>query len=336
MKKIIVVFLFLALLGAGLFLVADHYLGWQSPAPVTLTLPKGSTLRRMSRELAASGVIADPTIFEALARLSRQEGLLKPGEYEFPAGMRASEVLEKIVAGKIKLYKLTIPEGFNLKDIETPLAALGFIDVAGWSQAVRDPAWLATQKVNAPTAEGYLFPDTYLVEKGVSGPELASRMIRTLRQKVTPEIEALLREKNLTLHQWVTFASLIEKETGEASERPLIASVFYNRLRTGMLLQTDPSVIYGIPQFNGNLTRDDLMRDTPYNTYTRPGLPPGPIASPGWEALMAVLHPAVSDYYYFVGKGDGTHYFSKTLEEHNQAVQFYQLHQGEPPSNSAL
>jgi UPF0755 protein len=138
-------------------------------------------------------------------------------------------------------------------------------------------------------------------------------------------------ELGLSLHQLISLASVVEKETGQAGERPIIAGVFFNRLKIGMMLQSDPTVIYGIPNFNGNLTRADLLRDTPYNTYTRTGIPPGPICSVGLAAIDAVLNPTPTQALYFVGKGDGTHYFSNTLDEHNRAVQYYQLHQGSPP-----
>lgn len=203
---------------------------------------------------------------------------------------------------------------------------------------------------STPSLEGYLFPATYSYSsyaQAAGGRSLAVSLLINMREKfelvvrdqlevsdseivinvVRDNLEREAHSQGWTTHQWVTLASIIEKETGKAHERPLIASVFLNRLKANMPLQTDPTVIYGIPNFNGNLTRKDLQTDHPYNTYTRMGLPPGPICSPGKDSLIAVLRPAKTDYYYFVGKGDGSHYFSRTLDEHNQAVRKYQLGQ---------
>ncbi|EKD41569.1 MAG: hypothetical protein ACD_73C00653G0002, partial [uncultured bacterium] len=227
---------------------------------------------------------------------------------------------------------LTIPEGYRLSQIEGILKNQGFdLKRDDWQRLVSNPQLIKEYQIPNVNLEGYLFPNTYFYSKATTPEDLVKEMVKTFRQKITPEMTEKARVAGFTLHQWVTLASIIEKETGVASERPLIARVFLNRLSQQMLLQTDPTVIYGIPDYKGNITRADLERDSPYNTYTRAGLPPGPICSPGLASLIAVLEPASGPYLYFVAKGDGTHHFSKNLEEHNQAVNFYQRHIGNPP-----
>lgn len=329
MKKIIgIIFAVVAILAVAWILSFTNY---TCPATVTLELADGSSLRRISRALEKEKVIGNAFLFEWLARYQGAEKSLKSGEYEFSAGLKPKAVLSKLVSGLVKYYPITIPEGQNLKEIGKLLAARGLTTQDHWLTVTADPHWRGLAKTPGKNLEGYLFPDTYLIEKRTKVSDLLATMIGLLRKKVAEDKIKEAESKGLNLHSWLTLASLVEKETGIASERPLIAAVFLNRLKKNMLLQTDPSVIYGIENFNGNLTRADLERDTPYNTYTRGGLPPGPICSPGLDSMMAVLNPAETSYLYFVSKGDGSHHFSKTLEEHNHAVNYYQLHQGGPP-----
>lgn len=313
----------------------ERFLAYTSPETKTLYFEKGTSLRKMSRLLEAEGVIEDSRIFEVWVRAQKKDSQLQAGEYEFPAGSNSQQTLDLILSGKVKTYPLTVREGLNFKEIGQVVASRGLTTDHEWLNLVTDAELIKDLGIPASNLEGYLFPSTYLLERRTTAPYLVREMVGLFRKKATPELIAEAKAQNLTLHQWVTLASIVEKETGAASERPIIAGVFLNRLKIGMLLQTDPTVIYGIPNFNGNLTREDLMTDTPYNTYTRPGLPPGPICSPGIEALMAVIRPAKTEYLYFVGKGDGTHYFSGNLEEHNWAVNYYQRKIGPPPPGAS-
>jgi UPF0755 protein len=196
-----------------------------------------------------------------------------------------------------------------------------------------DPAFARSHGIPAGSLEGYLFPDTYLFPRGVSAEAILTTMLQRFRSVFTAEWEQRAAQIGLTVHEVVTLASIIEKETGAPSERPLISSVFHNRLKKGMRLETDPTVIYGIRDFDGNLTRKHLETFTPYNTYVIKGLPPGPIASPGKDALEAALFPAQTGYFFFVSKNNGTHHFSSSFEEHQNAVQRYQIRrEGARPS----
>lgn len=317
-------FLFLifatSLIAGGLFYGFNFFINYRAPESVTLYFEPGTSLKSISRQLAQKQVIPNAFFFEYMARLEKKGNQLKAGEYEFPAGAKPIHILELMIAGRVKLYTITIPEGWNLRQIAALLAEKSFAIPSENSDLLKPLG------VEAASLEGYLFPETYTYDRSATGKKLIQDMVKMFRKKVTPELVALAQRQGLTLHQWVTLASIVEKETAQTSERPLIASVFLNRLKIGMPLQTDPTVIYGIKNFNGNLTRNDLATNTPYNTYTNPGLPPGPICSPGLDALNAVLNPIPTQYLYFVAKGDGTHYFSSSLEEHNQAVRTYQLH----------
>lgn len=332
MQRIIAIFiaLFIVALGAGVVLFV-HFSRYESPKDVTIYFAKGSSLRHISKRLEKNHVIPNHLFFELLARVQSKTKNLKAGEYEFEKGLKPSAVLTMLVEGKVKLYSITIPEGFNLKGIGKRLEEKGLTQPEEWEQIIKDPKLIESLGIETVSLEGYLFPDTYLYEKRSTTRDLVEQMISLFKKQITPEMIDKAKERGLSFHQWVTLASIVEKETGVPDERPLIAAVFLNRIQKGMLLQTDPTVIYGIKNFDGNLTRRHLERDTPYNTYTRPGLPPGPIASPGLDSLKAVLNPANSEFLYFVSKGNGSHHFSKTLAEHNEAVSYYQLKRGNPP-----
>lgn len=326
MKKILLIFVLLIALAFGIGgYMAHQFFSYRSSGLVTVEIKPGTSLRSVSNLLAQHGVTADAIFFEGYVRYQKKAHLIKAGEYEFKEGISVDEVIAQMVEGRVKLYPFTVPEGFNLRDIGALVATRGMATPAEWSALASDPLILQEFKIEGLNLEGYLYPDTYLLPRVISARELILRMVKLFFAKITPEQIAMARDRGFSLHQWVTLASIIEKETGAAHERPLIARVFLNRMEKGMPLQTDPTVIYGIPHFNGNLTRADLARDTPYNTYTRPGLPPGPICSPGMASLLAVLNPTPADYLFFVAKGDGTHQFSVTLQEHNAAVRQYQL-----------
>lgn len=328
MKKIFLIFFIsVVFLLGGIGFYLNHFLKGRSPTLATLFFKSGTSLRQISRELRENQVVSNASLFEWMIRILQQEKKLKSGEYEFPKGSTPREVMKMMVEGMVKFYPITIPEGYTLQQIGEIFEQKKLVTKEKWQLLIGDPKWGHPFEIEVSSLEGYLFPDTYLIDLETTVEELLEQMLQQFHEKVSSNLILKAKQKGLTPHQFVTLASIIEKETGKPEERPLIAAVFLNRLKIGMPLQTDPTVIYGIPHFNGNLTRRDLETDTPYNTYTRNGLPPGPICSPGLDSLLSVLNPTPVDYLYFVAKGDGTHQFSKTFGEHQKAVQIYQLHQ---------
>jgi UPF0755 protein len=326
-KRIFFLLIFIALCGAGSLV----YWSMQAlPAPTTpektqdFTIKPGSGLRSSSRQIRDAGVPLNPYLFELLARFTGKSNQLKAGSFEFAAGDTPTDLLRKISNGEFTHASLAVIEGWSFKQMRAMIDAHPSVkhDTAGWSEQrimhQVDPAFDA--------AEGLFFPDTYVFAKGSSDLEiyqLAHQALRKRLEQAWQDRAADLPYK--TPYQALIMASIIEKETGQAVERDMIAAVFVNRLRAGMLLQTDPTVIYGMgDQYKGKIRKVDLQTDTPYNTYTRSGLPPTPIALPGAAALMAALNPAKSKVYYFVAKGDGTSHFSNNLDEHNRAVNKFQ------------
>jgi UPF0755 protein len=294
-------------------------------APVEFSVRSGAGLSAVARQLTDAGVLAEPWTLRALARVLDRGGPIQAGTYRLDKPITPLELLDKLARGDVVLAELRFVEGTTLRQWLVQIAAernlrqtLKPNDAAG----VR-----AVLGLGEASAEGWLFPDTYRYAPGIADVELIKRAHAAMKRRLQAAWDA--REPGLPLatpYQFLVLASIVEKETGAAPERPLVASVFVNRLRKGMRLQTDPTVIYGMGEkFDGNIRKRDLTTDTPWNTYTRDGLPPTPIAMPGQASLQAVSRPAASEYLYFVGKGDGTHHFSKTLEEHNRAVARYQL-----------
>jgi UPF0755 protein len=308
-----------------------HLMSWADrPAGTTaedklFTVAPGQGLRKTAENLRRDGLVSDALRFTILARLEKQDTLLKAGEYFFSTSMTPKEILGQMVEGRVHLYRLTIPEGFNMVQIAAAVSAAGLDSETNFLAAARNPQTASSLGLEAQTMEGYLFPDTYYFPRGLDSATIIATMVKQFKAAFKPEWEQQAKALNMSVHEIVTLASIIEKETGAPEERPLIASVFHNRLNRGMRLETDPTVIYGIPDFDGNIKRRHLETYTPYNTYKIKGLPPGPIASPGALAMQAALFPAQSDYLYFVSKKDGTHQFSKTIKEHNAAVRKYQL-----------
>lgn len=308
---------------AGLYAYAQHTLQWPA-ASMTFDVRSGSSLRSVSAQLAAAGVIGRPEPFELLARVLGESGRLKAGNYEFNAPLTPLELLQQMTRGDVAQIALTIVEGWNFAQVRKALEAHPKIrsELAGLGD--RD----AAQRIgiDAETPEGWIYPDTYHFSDGSSDVAILKRAHRLMQKHLAEQWQQRAASLPLqTPYEALILASIVEKETGRASERPLVAAVFINRLRIGMRLQTDPTVIYGIgPTFDGDIRKRDLLTDTPYNTYTRNGLPPTPIAMPGLEALRATLNPAASDALYFVARGDGSSKFSRTLAEHERAVDQYQ------------
>jgi UPF0755 protein len=238
--------------------------------------------------------------------------------------MRPLEILDRFRRGLVVLHPVTIPEGYSVRQIAEVLRGAGIGDPEELLGLAESPAFISELGLDVPTLEGYLFPDTYGLPRNISTADIVRRMVGRFQETYQSVWANRAAELGLTRHQVVTLASIIEKETGSGIERPIISAVFHNRLRLRMPLQSDPTVIYPIKNFDGNLRKVDLVRDNPYNTYRRRGLPPGPIGNPGREALEAALYPSPVDYLYFVARNDGSHHFSRTLREHNKAVDQYQ------------
>jgi UPF0755 protein len=282
-------------------------------------------LKAIALHLHQEGIIQAPNKFMILAWGKGLNNKIQWGDFELYAGIPPMELLSLLSTGKTILKRITIPEGFTLQQIARRLSEENLAEEKAFLASAYDPQFLKTLEIDGQSLEGYLFPDTYIFHQGMSIQTIQKRMVRRFKEVFSglQEGEGLAGPREMK--KMVILASIVEKESSFPSERPLIASVFYNRLKKGMPLQSDPTVIYGIKDFNGDLTKKDLLNPTPFNTYLRPGLPPGPIANPGREALKAILAPAQSDYLYFVSKNDGSHYFSKNLQDHNRAVARYQL-----------
>jgi len=293
--------------------------------PRVFILRSGLGVKAIARDLHRAGLIQEPFKFQLLARMQKMDRKLQAGEYLLSPHQSPDEILAALADGRVRLHKLTFPEGYTLAQITRLAAASGLAGAAGFAREVNLPRYARQLGLDGNSLEGYLFPDTYLFPRQASAAEMVRTMTARFQEVFSPAWRQRAAELGFTAHEIVTLASIIEKETGQARERPLIAAVFHNRLKKKMRLESDPTVIYGIKNFNGNLTRRDLRTPTPYNTYTIAGLPPGPIASPGRAALKAALYPAEAPYLYFVSKKDGSHQFSTNYKDHLRAVRKYQL-----------
>lgn len=327
-KSTVSLALLLGTAAVAAFLVTDAppAQGWR---PVKVVIPKGASSREAASILAADNVLRHPLAFRVLVLGTMTGRHLKFGEYSFPDPPSAVEVWRKLLRGDVTRYSVTIPEGSNLYDIAEILADLELVDREAFLAAAGSKALLQRLEVPGKTAEGFLFPDTYLLVKTMSPEEILETMARQFRRKFPPEWEEQAREAGLSLIQLVTIASIIEKETGIEAEKPIVSDIIRRRLALGMPLQMDPTIIYGLRKFGATLTRKDLQTPTEYNSYLNKGLPPGPIANPGLSAIKAALVPARTDYLYFVSRNDGSHRFSRTLEEHNQGVAFLRKSEAE-------
>lgn len=291
---------------------------------VIIEFPQGTSIRGIGTILAEAGVVREDIRFALLAKILGYAGQLRAGEFKITTGRSPLEVIRLLARAKPVQHAVTIPEGLSAREIGRIFGEGGWCDEERFERLANDRDFIAGLGFGElKSLEGYLFPDTYHLTRDIHGEEELIRLMTKRFKEVWQEV-ALLPGNSGALHDVVILASMVEKETGQSDERPVVAGVFYNRLKKGMRLQSDPTVIYGIEGFSGNITRKDLQTPTKYNTYTITGLPAGPISNPGREALQAALQPARTDYLFFVGKNDGTHQFSRTLDEHNQAVQKYQ------------
>jgi UPF0755 protein len=294
-------------------------------APVTLEVPSGASLGGVAEKLHEAGIVASAPQLKLLARLRGDASRIQAGEYLFAEPATPGRILDRLVAGDILRLQLTIPEGYSLKEISHLLQRREFADTRSFLPLTTDKDFIKSLGIDAGSLEGYLYPETYTFGSRTTSRQLITAMVGQFRKNTPPQLLQQAQKHGLDRHQLVILASIIQKEAGSDKEMPLISAVFHNRLRGGIPLQADPTVIYGIANFDGNLTRRHLLEPTPYNTYRMRGLPKGPITNPGANALRAAANPAPVNYIYFVSRGDGSHHFSSTLAEHNAAVRRYQL-----------
>jgi UPF0755 protein len=297
---------------------------------VTLAVPGGTGPRTIAKMLADAGVVTDPGLLYLYIRRERVGTRLKAGEYLFEGTLTPAQVVEQLASGRVKLYRFTVPEGLRVEEILPLLAGSELkLDLEELKRLASDPGFPREAGVPAASLEGFLYPDTYAFTRGATAEEVLKKMVERALEEYRKADAQRKDGVKLSLLETFTLASIVEKETGQPQERPRISCVFHNRLRQGIKLETDPTVLYAMKLLRGvysrNITRKDLRTPHPYNTYTTPGLPPGPIASPGAAALQAALHPLDCDDLFFVSRNDGTHIFCPTLECHETAVRKWQV-----------
>lgn len=322
-----------ALVCAALLLFLGLQTWWiLTPAPAVrsgsriVEIPAHRGFLEVARQLDDAGVIRSPLGFILLTLVRGSMRSLKAGEYQIPQGANTLTVLSLVEGGQVLQHNVIFREGSTVAELARQLENERLARAEDIVRISRDGMFLRTVEVQADTVEGYLFPDTYQFVKGMMPEEILARMVMRMRERVSPDIIAAARARDMNVHQLLTLASIIEKEAVERKEMPLISAVFWNRLKLDMPLQADPTVQYGLGKDRQRLTREDLQAESPFNTYRRAGLPPGPIASPGLPAIQAAVSPAAVNYLYFVATGDERrHRFSSTLAEHNAAVAQYRL-----------
>jgi len=309
-------------------LTGEFFLYANSPfdlhQPRTIVIKKGASFNQIAHQLKDRHLINHLQYFAYLSQLLKADTRIQAGTYKLSPCMSPHYILKQLIAGRIELTRVVFPEGYTIALIAETLQNAGIISKEKFQNYVENPKTARSLGISADSLEGYLFPDTYFFEKHSSPERIVKTMLKKFWQVFDQKLRLRAEEIGFSIHDTVTFASIVEKETGQAHERPKIASVFHNRLKRNMRLESDPTVIYGIPNFDGNLTRKHLQLKTPYNTYRIKGLPHGPIANPGKDAIRAALFPETTNYLYFVSKQDGTHHFSTNLKAHNRAVDLYQ------------
>lgn len=303
-----------------------------------ILIQPGSSYRAAATLLEDRGIITNKEYFILLGRLMGLDKSIRAGFYSLNTAMRPMQVLDIIGSGRIIEYQVVFPEGHTIQKAAEILDNAGLVNKYDFLRLATDPDYVRGLGLNADTLEGYLFPATYYFPKGISADGIIRRLVSKYKEVMNSDLKARAAQLGMSEHQVVTLASLIEREAMIDSERQLISAVFHNRLKRGMPLQCDPTVIYALQKkgvWNGNIKRSDLRMKDPYNTYIHPGLPPGPIANPGKPSIIAALYPADVDYIFFVSRGDGTHFFSTNLADHNRAVHEYQVLHGTGLDNNS-
>jgi UPF0755 protein len=331
-KRFVLVLLLLILAAGGaaawLYTGVDRPYKGYSTSEQFVEIPQGSGSTAIAKRLAEAGVVENVTAFRLALWVSGAGRRLQAGEYRFDHAMSPRQVADKIARGDVFVHPITFREGLTIRQMAALYESKGLGEARAFIAAASQPDLIREIDPAAKDLEGYLFPETYALPRHATAEQLVARMVASFTKALTPDIVDAAAARGLTVRQLVTLASIVEKETGNPDERPLVGAVYSNRLRIGMGLQCDPTVIYALERagrYNGNLTREDLQFDSPYNTYRYAGLPPGPIASPGRASLRAAAEPAAVPYLYFVSKNDGSHAFAETLEQHNRNVQQYQV-----------
>ncbi|MBI5234339.1 MAG: endolytic transglycosylase MltG [Deltaproteobacteria bacterium] len=323
---------FLYLAGAVLVVVITHYYALlfmpmhpRSASSITITVPKGASFRLIADRLEREGIIKSSDGVTIAGALTGSFTRIKAGEYELSPAMTAMEIIGILSRGRTKEHTITFPEGYNIQDMAGLLSDEGLIQRDDeFLEKALDMKYTASLGLAGPTLEGYLFPDTYRLTKDMGVDEIIRKMTFRFKDIYASGFKDRAEKRGFSMKALVTLASIIEKEAGSKDEMRAVSAVFNNRLKRGIALQSDPTVIYAIEGFDGNLKKEHLSMKDPYNTYRYSGLPPGPIANPGKDALEAALDPLDEGYLYFVSRNNGTHQFSKTLAEHNRAVNLYQ------------
>ena len=330
---IVVVIAFVLAVGAGIVgsvvwgRLHEPFKGYAA-AEQLVDIPQGSGTNEIGRRLVEGGVVRDLLIFRAAMWWGARDRSLKAGEYRFAEPMSASQVVDKLARGEVHARRITFPEGLTIIDMSKIYEQRGFGPASEFVTAAGNAELIEAVDPLAPDLEGYLYPETYAIPRGTPAAKLVALMVDRFRAAYSDDLRAKAEAQGLTAREVVTIASLVEKETAQDHERALVAAVYRNRMKLGMGMQADPTVIYALQKagrYDGNIRRTDLQFDSPYNTYKYAGLPPGPIASPRKASLEAALTPADVPYIYFVSRNDGTHVFASTLAEHNKNVREFQI-----------
>jgi UPF0755 protein len=336
MKKVFVLLAILAVLTVAGVVVAgsvlfgrihEPYQGYEGSEQF-VEIPQGAGTSEIRRRLTAAGIVRDDFTFRAALRWTGRSQRLQAGEYRFDRPMSAAGVIEKLAQGDVYARRITFPEGLTIREMARLYETREFGTAADFLKAAGDASLVRDLDPAATDLEGYLFPETYALARGTPASRLIGMMVNRFRASYTEDLQARAKAQGMTTREVVTLASLVEKETGKEEERALVAAVYRNRLTIGMGMQADPTVVYALEKagrYDGNIRREDLSFDSPYNTYRHAGLPPGPIASPGEASLKAALSPADVKYLYFVSRNDGSHVFAETLAEHNANVREFQV-----------
>jgi peptidoglycan lytic transglycosylase G len=335
-RRVFSILLLLVVLAVGVSVVAvwrgwkdihEAYKGYDSTEQY-VTVRQGASSVEIGRALADAHVVRDPRSFRLALWWTGNGRSLKAGEYRFDRAMTPLDVIDVIVRGDVYTQKITFPEGLTLEEMSKLYESRGFGRARDFLEASRNVERITDVDSDATDLEGYLFPETYALPRNVGAARLVNLMVDRFRSVYSEQLRARAAGEGMTTRQVVTLASLVEKETGKAEERPLVAAVFRNRMKIGMPMQADPTIVYALEKahrYDGNIRKIDLSMESPYNTYKHPGLPPGPIASPGKASLEAALSPANVSYLYFVSRNDGSHVFASTLAEHDSNVRRFQV-----------